>query len=370
MPSKARPAETCEVLVIGGGPSGAAVAIALRRVGRSVTVLERSRYEAPRGGEALPPEVRRPLMELGVWGEFLAGGPLESPGIASIWGRPEVHDEDFVFNPNGPGWHIDRRRFDLMLARAAERSGAVILRSARPLACIPATPSTWRVDALVQGELRSWHAGVLVDASGRSASPARRLGGPRIVRDRLIAIVGSAPSGSADRRTLVEAVEDGWWYTAALPDDRRVVAFLTDADLIPKEAGTRAVFWRRRLDRTSMVRSGLGPIVAYEPLRVVLARSERMGGAAGRSRIAVGDAAAAYDPLSSQGVTWALESAVAAAEAVDSRLDGDLDAFSDYGRRVEAAFAAFLHIQAGYYSRERRWPESRFWRRRHEWAAS
>jgi hypothetical protein len=31
--------------------------------------------------------------------------------------------------------------------------------------------------------------------------------------------------------TAVEAVEDGWWYTAPVPGGRRVLAFLTNADL-------------------------------------------------------------------------------------------------------------------------------------------
>ena len=37
--------------------------------------------------------------------------------------------------------------------------------------------------------------------------------------------------GRGSGLTVVEAVEDGWWYTAPLPDGRRVLAFFTDADL-------------------------------------------------------------------------------------------------------------------------------------------
>ncbi len=33
-----------------------------------------------------------------------------------------------------------------------------------------------------------------------------------------------------ESRTLVEAVSEGWWYTAALPDGRRVAAMQTSAE--------------------------------------------------------------------------------------------------------------------------------------------
>src|SRR5437762_7632837 len=73
-----------------------------------------------------------------------------------------------------------------------------------------------------------------IDAGGRGASLARRLSVQRLVTDRLVCgwVHGSARrTGLGAGLTVVEAVEDGWWYTAPIPDNRRVLAFLTDADL-------------------------------------------------------------------------------------------------------------------------------------------
>ena len=36
-----------------------------------------------------------------------------------------------------------------------------------------------------------------------------------------------------DQTTLVEAVENGWWYTCRLAPEGRVVIFFTDGDLLP-----------------------------------------------------------------------------------------------------------------------------------------
>jgi 2-polyprenyl-6-methoxyphenol hydroxylase-like FAD-dependent oxidoreductase len=85
----------------------------------------------------------------------------------------------------------------------------------------------------------------------------------------------------------------------------------------------------------------------------------------GAGWLAVGDAACSFDPLSSHGVTWALESGLAAARALDASFRGDRRALDDYADRVEAAFHNYLQARADFYGRERRWPDSPFWRRRH-----
>ena len=102
--------EPFDVAVIGGGPAGTSIAIALAnaRAVRSVAVLERSRYDRVRIGETLPPEARVPLAQLGVWDRFLEQGHAPSPGTDSAWGREELEERHFIFNPYGNGWHLDR----------------------------------------------------------------------------------------------------------------------------------------------------------------------------------------------------------------------------------------------------------------------
>jgi flavin-dependent dehydrogenase len=358
-----------DVVILGAGPAGAAAAAALARAGLAVALLQRPGPGPPGRVETLASEVHHPLAELGLWGRFQAGGHLASPGTVSIWGGPEPIETDAVFDPSGAGWHVDRSRFDAMLVEAAIAAGVSVRPDVRLDRLGEGSTGRWELTGVFGGRRQRWRAGFLIDATGRAALAARRLGGPRMVIDRLVALVGLvAPDGSPaglDRRLLVEAVEDGWWYTAPLPDGHQTLcAFLTDPDLIPRGPAAVLRHWRSRLDAAPgtarRCAAGAGP----EVLRVAAAGTVRAGRVAGRGWLAAGDAAAALDPLCGQGVYRALESGLRASEAAARLVRGSPGALRDYAALVEDQFAADLRERSRYYGLERRWPDSPFWRRR------
>src|SRR6266567_371682 len=86
-----------DVVVLGGGPAGSAIALALARRGYSVVVIERSDYKNTRLGETLPPAIRKALARLGVWGRFLGESHLPSFSIRSVWGSYDLHVNDLIF---------------------------------------------------------------------------------------------------------------------------------------------------------------------------------------------------------------------------------------------------------------------------------
>jgi flavin-dependent dehydrogenase len=356
-----------DVVVIGGGPAGASAALALARAGRSVAVLERSRYEPPRVGETLPPVVCLPLARLGLWDEFRAAGHARSPGIVSAWGADEPYENDFVFNPFGPGWHVDRAPFDAALAAAAEAAGAHVWRGTTPRSCRRQADGLWRVE--VEGAGGS--AGPVlvsrwaVDATGRPAWLARRLGVRRAFDDDLVGTVAfGLAARSVDARTYLEARPGGWWYAARLPDGSAVAAYMTDPDGLPRSRDALEPFWRAELGRTrltaALVEAGDRPLA----LRTVEARSARLERADGPGWLAVGDAACSFDPLSSRGISKGLETGLAAADAILAALGGDRDAPARYADQVERTYTDYLRTRSHYYSLERRWPASPFWSRR------
>lgn len=341
-----------DIAIIGAGPAGAATALALARRGYLVALLEQSNYDLPRVGETLPPSIRKLLVQLGVWERFLQQNHSPAFGVRSIWGRDETYSNDFIFNPYGAGWHVTRPAFDSMLTLAARDAGAKIHMGARLRTCVRDPAGAWLLDGV------NLRAKFLVDATGRNSSIARRLGARRRKCDRLIGVAGffASESGARDSFTLIESIETGWWYSAQLPDRKLVAAFMTDADLRRdwKDMLGLAPHTAARLDRHTLT----GDLLLRS------AESSILEPAAGDRWLAVGDAASAFDPLSSQGIYAALDSGLCAAAAIDSHFKGDTAACAAYAASVGHHFDKYLQTQATYYNRELRWPDSPFWKRR------
>jgi len=358
-----------EAVVAGGGPAGAAAALTLVRGGRRVLLVDDSRPGDFRVGEALPPAGRPLLRDLGVLDAFLADGHLASHGNLSAWGSPALHATDFIFDLNGHGWHLDRARFDALLRQAARSAGAEVRTGAR-LAEAERADGAWRLTLTGEGGAEEVRCGWLVDATGRRSAVARRHGATRRHEDALVAFFArfSPGGGEPDRdaRTMIEAVPDGWWYTALVPSGERVVAYLTDGDLADRAVLLSTEGFTARLEETVHVRGVLsahGCRIGERP-RGTDAGSARLDRFVGEGWLAAGDAVVSYDPLSSQGILTALYTGMKAGQALHAHLAGDGAALGVYADRLESVYAAYRQNHATYYAYERRWPERPFWARR------
>ena len=356
-----------DAVVLGGGPAGAATAIALAGGGFSVALVERTVEPLARVGETLPPDVRPLLEALGVWSAFGGDGHDRSVGNRSCWGRDDPGDHHFIVSPYGSGWHIERRRFEKMLLAAAAARGVVVF-PGRRLQAVSGDGSGW---ALRIPERLGAH--FAVDASGRASVLARICGAERVSIDQLIGATmflgprPNPPQRRADphgRFTLIEAAPDGWWYTAPLPGGRLVAACMTDADIAARMALRGTEGWLAHARRTRQTRDRLAAYELDRPPRLASANTSRLSSVVGPSWLAVGDAAVSSDPLSSQGIITALECGIDAAAAIASHLSGDREALSGYALRVTDRYRRYLVDRAQYYGAERRWSGSAFWARR------
>jgi flavin-dependent dehydrogenase len=149
-------------------------------------------------------------------------------------------------------------------------------------------------------------ADFLVDATGRSAAVARRLGA-RMRRDHDLVALWSVADGAAPprlARPMIERVAGGWWYAVRLDERRTYAAFHTPAATAPALRDSAA--WRSRLAATHH----LGPLLAdagdFSPPRGSPAGSARLAPCHGTAWAACGDAALAFDPLASQGLLGAM----------------------------------------------------------------
>ncbi len=361
-----------DVLVLGGGPAGAIAAIAL--ASRCRVLFVDRRFEArPRIGESLAPAARRILSALGLGEAFLAERHAPCHANVSVWGSAEPQETDFLRDPDGTGWHLDRARFDAWLRREARLRGASFVHAA--LRGVARDDARWRIDLEEPGgRTREITASFLIDAGGPSAPIARRLGARRTTDDRLVCGWTHVPTllrGPAAGLTYVFAVHDGWWYTAPIPGDRRVLAFHTDADL-PAAIDARGGYatLRRAAAEIPMLRDLVALSTAREAepgadfdAGFSSARGSWLGPWTGEGWAAAGDAALTFDPLSSQGIFNALVTGKMAADAALGALAGDLAPRAAYARTLDVRARYRSHMRL-YYGAERRFTSSPFWRRR------
>lgn len=374
MTVSALPAAAYQVVVLGGGPAGSATALALRRRGISgVLLVEAGVVEdtaAVRIGESIPPESRLLLEKLGIWQGFLAAGHEPCLGSCSVWGGDEPGYNDFLFNPHGHGWHLDRGRFDAWLARRAADEG-VEIRDRTRYDGVEACKGGFALRLTTAEVSRTVTTRFVVDATGSASRFARSMGAIRRFHDRLsyVAAFLEVPASiTVSRLTLLEAVEYGWWYAARLPERRVAVALASDPEIVKQEGLHRQDAWLARLRETRHLSDELidcRPAHGGTVLRT--APSFVLDRPCGTGWLAVGDAASSYDPISSQGIYKALLDGLEAAEPIARWLGDAIDAagpLDDYAAAVAARFADYLGNRNYFYEIERRWPAAPFWLRR------
>jgi flavin-dependent dehydrogenase len=352
------------VLIVGAGPAGCAAALTLRRWLPELTVvlMDRKAGEdaaSPAVGETLTPGVLPLLDYLGLREAFLAQGHLMAGGTASAWGADEVMHRSYLFTGMGNGWQIDRRRFDAWLRAAAVAAGAGSVSAE-----VTKVRREGRGFALaIEGSECTGET--LIDATGRPARLARALGASVVAEDDLIARAQwfNVPGGAVHSSdgALIASIPEGWWYTAQLPDGRGVQMLMSDAATFRREASDPDGFWRRCCEASPATQAR---VHGWEPTgerKTRPAGSQYTDPVCGPGWVAAGDAAAAFDPLASLGIGFALSSGIEAARVAAASLDGDSATAAAYAESIPRIFRDYRQRLQKFYAMERRW-DTEFWR--------
>lgn len=358
------------VAVIGNGPAGIAAACVLAQAGVDTLLIGQSPGNSLKAGESLPGAALRLLRRLGIntiQTLLTPDAVLGCTANASAWGEENWTRQEAIFNPEGGGWHLLRHHFDAMLLEHARAQGVQILtgacRTLAPHGCghrlqVATIRNHTDADITLQADF-------LIDATGRKAWLARRLGGPPVKLSRQLAVVGwmNGLTHDQDNSTRLKSVADGWWYSARLPQGLRVAAF---------HGLPRAVVALSRYPeafRAACNASGVLPFSLQEkqcPLKLrtcdaSVTISSQLGG---ENWLAVGDAALSFDPLSSQGIYFALYSGIRGAEAALDCLHSSAlaaDALTRYRSMVLQVFESNQRTRRLFYTRELRYRDHAYW---------
>lgn len=314
-----------DVVVVGAGPAGAAASAFLAAEGVDVVTLERAFFPRDKVcGDGLTPRAVTMLRRLGLEDRLRDRGyqPVQQYRIVSTWGDA-VRAGVPAFGKGPPYTYVvPRRELDHMLAEAARERGARVLEGVQALR--PADGEMPGVLArMPDGEEVCFRGRVVVAADGSRGSFSRKvMPSPRLepyaiaIRAYMEDVQGleGALNFFIERRLLPGY---GWIFPGGRPG-------------APANVGLGmklSAYRRRRLKLNELFRWFLGPeSMAWPhlqaarpvsppapfPLQLAFARGWRRRGPV----LFAGDAANLIDPLSGEGIAYALESGHAAAAAV------------------------------------------------------
>ena len=353
-----------DVAVIGGGPAGASTALWIAKSGLSVALIERSHYQGIRVGETVHPSINFLLQDMELWERFCQDQHLPSYGNRSVWGAPSLHESHFLFSAYGTGWHLDRNKFDIMLAESAEQAGASFYSGTRILSISRCLTGKWKLSY----EHGIISADFLVDAAGRASRFPSLVGAKRLIVDQLVGIGGILTPREdvvQDLFTLTETAPTGWWYSSYLPSGHLVVWFFTDTDLYKKSCILSVDEWMEGLRNTVYTRMRSSFSLDQKKLMRRSAYSGCLDQMTGEGWLVVGDSACAYDPLSSFGIQKGLQMGKKAAQAIVEYIgEKQMSTLKEYEAGVKKSFRNYLQQRIEYYGIEKRWKDSVFWQRR------
>ena len=321
--------DAADVIVVGAGPAGSAVAWYLATAGLDVLVLEKARFPREKVcGDGLTPRAVRALTAMGVRTDS-GDGWLRNKGLRIIGGGGRI-ELDWPELSSYPGYGLVRTRldFDETLARHAQKAGARLLEGVNVTGPV-LDEATGRVTGVTatgaQGGPRQLRARLVVAADGNSSRLSVAMG----LRKR-------------DDRPLGVAVRT--YYTTPRHDDDYLEAWLDLWDGSSLLPGYGWVFGMG--DGTSNVGLGLlntsksfGHIdyrdllrrwLAAMPAEWGLTEENRTGPVRGaalpmgfnrtphytRGLLLAGDSGGMVNPFNGEGIAYALESGEIAARTI------------------------------------------------------
>jgi geranylgeranyl reductase family protein len=340
-----------DVAVVGAGPAGCSAATFLSRKGYSVALIDRSVFPREKlCGDFLSPVNWKIFDKLGIQNSLLS---LAHEKVSSFRISTASATVKISFPPqNGRhffGVGLRRSLFDDLLRRLAEKEGATVKQGCKPSQLIR-DGSNWTLTCVDSSEDKV-HAKLLIGADGRNSWVAHRLG--LVVPEAAAARFVGFQLHLCGQRTSAGDVQihlfpGGYGGLVGLGRDMATLCFIIDKKIAREKPAVKDLI-EKHLYRNSRLEEALedGEIIEAERSVYPVYFSPRC--CFGDGFLLTGDAARATEPVTGEGVYFALKSGELAAEAADLAFkQGDVAArqLSNYESACHRVFARRQRVNA------------------------
>src|SRR5262249_47071522 len=170
-----------DVIVMGGGPAGSAVASLLAREGRRVVLFEKEEFPRHHIGESLMTDTYWTFQRMGFLDKLKASPFVRKYSVQFANPAGKESRPFYFFEANhhesAVTWQVTRSLFDQMLIEHAAEQGAAVHQPAQVKRVLFEGDRAVGCEVkLKDGELATFTANVIVDATGQSAMLSNKFG--------------------------------------------------------------------------------------------------------------------------------------------------------------------------------------------------
>jgi len=321
------------VAIIGGGPSGCALATLLKRKGFNVAVFYINNRPEIIVGESLVPAIVPMLRELGVE-EEVSSYSTYKPG-ASVWvSKDEEATSPFSFGGGSLppyAYNVPRVKFDKTLFEKARNEGVTFFELVAKLEKTGKGDELKLSDETIRStnDFFNGQPDLIVDATGRSRTISRMLDIPTRHGDRKDIALFSHISGGTPIEPYnihLHRLEKGWSWRIPLPG-RTSVGVVINPDHLKEYGRTKEEQYDNYLQSEEVLKKFTTngkretAVAQYSNYQLI---SQKMYGS---NWVLTGDAGGFLDPIFSSGLFLAIKGAFRLAKTLDNPTDA---AFKTY----------------------------------------
>jgi flavin-dependent dehydrogenase len=327
-----------DVIVIGGGPSGAATATLLAKKGLKVHLYERDHFPRFHIGESLIPHTYHVIERLGMLPKMRGSHFTEKRSVQFVTEHGKL-SEPFYFSDYDPHersqtWQVRRSEFDQLMLENARECGVKVFEGARVLDVLFEGTRAIGVKVKLEDQPeKNVYARVVVDAAGQSGMIIDRLKlrewDPVLKKAAIWTYYKGAQrdTGRDAGATIVMQTQGkkGWFWYIPLHDDIVSVGVVAGYDYLFQDRDTKDIekIFHEEVERCPGVQPRIANATRCDNYRAQKEYSYKAKQCAGDGWVLVGDAFGFLDPLYSSGVLLALVSADMASEAIGNALAAD-----------------------------------------------